>query len=110
MTYCGVYMPREKKMALAEWCVENITPGVMISLASLALTLVILVGGWVGNWAMMQTRIGGLDARLTKVEGEIVPRAEHDRVEKERDSRDHQLDERLQNIERMLQLVIQDRK
>jgi len=68
----------------------------------LVLHICIMMGGWVMFVATIKTTLTDHDRRILILEAEIVPRKEQESKERLEEQKEHLLDERLTNIERML--------
>jgi hypothetical protein len=67
------------------------------------ITICVLVGGWVVYFATERAELSDHERRISVIESEIVPRREHEAAAKIEEQKERLLDERLTNIERMLQ-------
>lgn len=74
---------------------------------STIITISVLIGGWVVFFATQRAELGDHERRIVWLEANIVPRAEHvakDSADKEKEKL---LDERLTNIERLLDQLLE---
>lgn len=76
----------------------------------LVLQLLLTFGGWIVIVTTLRNVVSELERRVTIIEGEIVPRTEHDERDKLQEQKDKLLDERLSQMERQLDELLQQRK
>lgn len=73
------------------------------------MTVAVLVGGWVVFFATQRAELADHDRRIVVLETEIVPRSEHNATLRVEAEKEKLLDERLTNIERMLEQMLSRR-
>ncbi len=76
---------------------------------STIITIMILIGGWVVFFATQRAALADHDRRILVIEAEIVPRSEHNAAARVEAEKEKMRDERMSNIERMLEQLLDRR-